>query len=179
MPSETVIREAVSAEDYEAFGRVVRAYVDWCRERYRREPWFVEMTFGYQSLERELEHLADSYGPPNGKTLLAFGGGDVQGGVAYRRLSDAICEMKRLFVLGEYAGRGIGRRLCEALIGEAAADGYSAMRLDTSRDMHEAIALYKSMGFVPCAPYVDYPERLKPMISFMERPLARARATAP
>lgn len=167
----SAIRQASSPADYAAFGALIREYVDWCRERYRDDPWLVEMAFGYQSLDRELEQLPTAYGPPNGRTLLAVDGEEVQGAVAYRRLTDEICEMKRMFVPNRFQGRGLGRRLCEALISTAQADGFSLMRLDTSRDMAEAIGLYRSAGFVPCAPYVDYPERLKPMILFMERPL--------
>lgn len=168
----TTIREAASKADYDAFGRVIRAYVEWCRERYKAMPWLVDAAFGYQALDEELKDLPAKYGPPEGRTFLAFEEGQVAGGVAYHRLSDGVCEMKRMFVFKEHAGRGIGRLLCRTLIDEASAAGFSTMRLDTSRDMREAIALYKSAGFVSCAPYIDYPERLKSMILFMELPLA-------
>lgn len=165
------IRQAVSSADYVAFGALIREYVEWCRERYRDDPWLVEMAFGYQSLDIELDKLPTAFGPPNGKTLLAIDGDEIQGAVAYRRLSDDVCEMKRMFVPSRFQGRALGRRLCDALIDQASADGFSLMRLDTSRDMAEAISLYRSAGFVACAPYVDYPDRLKPMILFMERSL--------
>jgi len=167
-----LIREAASQADYDAFGRVIRAYVEWCRERYSAMPWLVDLAFGYQALDQELTELAAKYGPPQGRILLAFEDGHLAGGVAYRRLSESICEMKRMFVFKEHAGRGIGRQLCRRLIAEAAAAGFSTMRLDTSRDMREAIALYRSAGFAACAPYIDYPERLKPMILFMELALS-------
>ncbi|MDZ4321962.1 MAG: hypothetical protein U1A07_24550, partial [Phenylobacterium sp.] len=58
------IRLADSGADYEGFGGVCRLYVDWCRERYRDMPWFVEEVFGYQSLDDELKVLALKYGQP-------------------------------------------------------------------------------------------------------------------
>ena len=167
-----VIREASSEADYAAFGTLVRQYVDWCRMRYRDDPGLIEAAFGYQDLDRELGRLAISYGPPNGKTLLAVGDqGEVRGGVAYRRLADGACEMKRMFVPEAFHGRGLGRQLAEALIARATADGFPEMKLDTAQGMTEAIAMYRALGFSPCAAYIDYPERMKPLILFMSRPL--------
>jgi GNAT superfamily N-acetyltransferase len=169
-----VIREAATHADYQAFGDIIRAYVDWCRERYKDDQWLIDMAFGYQALDQELEDLSAKYGPPAGKTLLAFDGDTALGGVAYRKLTDDISEMKRLYVLDAHAGRGVGRKLCQALTAQAKDDGYTLMRLDTSRDMTEALKLYASLGFTPCAPYIDYPERMRPMIVFLELPLTSA-----
>lgn len=165
------ISDAQSFEDYTAFGEVCRAYVAWCRERYRDIPWLVEEVFGYQALDAELTTLPAKYGPPNGRTLIARIDGRVVGGGAYRRLSGNICELKRLFVTNEARGLGLGRSLTEALFAAGRADGYTGMRLDTGRLMAEAIALYESLGFVRIAPYIAYPDRLMPHLIFMERPL--------
>jgi ribosomal protein S18 acetylase RimI-like enzyme len=35
--------------------------------------------------------------------------------------------------------------------------GYARMKLDTSSDMPAAIALYRRLGFTPCARYNDDP----------------------
>lgn len=162
------IRQAVSAPDFEAFGALIREYVDWCRARYSDQPWFFEAVFGYQALDRELEGLSSAYGPPRGKALLAVQEGQVWGAVAYRRLSGSVCEMKRMFVPARFHGKGLGRRLCQAIVDQARADGFSTMRLDTAKDFVEALGLYRSIGFADCAPYVDYPEPIKPMIVFLE-----------
>ena len=108
------------------------------------------MAFSLQSLDEELTNVAGAYGPPRGKTLLAFLDGAPCGAVAYRRLSDDVCEMKRMFVSGRVHGRGLGRMLCDAIVAQARTDGFVLMRLDTARAFTEAIGLYRSRGFKDC-----------------------------
>ena len=163
---------ATTPSDYAAFAELVRAYIDWCRARYHDDTWFVETVFGHQSLDDELTRLAERYGPPQGKTVLATCEGVVCGAGAYRRLADGSCEMKRLFVDPAFQGQGIGRRLGEALLQAAKDDGFTLMRLDTANRLTEAIRLYTAMGFTECAPYCTYPSELMPYLIFMELPLS-------
>lgn len=161
-----------SADDVAAFAALVTQYVDWCRARYATDhAWFVERVFGYQSLDAELAGLATAYTPPNGRVLLVRRGGEVCGGGAYRHRDDGLCEMKRVFVPDRFKGQGIGRTLCHALMDAARADGYRRMCLDTANLLTEAIALYHSLGFRECPPYIQYPPDLMPFIVFMERSL--------
>ncbi len=168
------IQEAASPLEVAAFGGLISEYVAWCRERYRDDPWFVEMTFNHQGLDAELLALHTLYAPPNGRMLIAEDSDEILGGVAYRHVDDDTCEMKRLFVRTTANGRGLGRKLCEALMQQAARDGYIRMRLDTMQDVVEAIGLYRTLGFTDCAPFVEYPERMQPMMLFMERDLGAA-----
>lgn len=170
MPDSIFI--ATTTSDYDAFAGLVRDYVGWCRVRYQDDAWFVDQVFSHQSLESELEDLSISYGPPNGKVLLATRDGQVCGGGAYHKLSYGICEMKRLFVPARFQGHGTGRRLCEAIIASAKDDGFQFMRLDTGNLLTEAIKMYQSIGFRLCAPYHEYPEKLMPYMVFMEMRLA-------
>ena len=165
---------ASTPTDYEAFAVLVSEYIGWCRSRYQHGAGFVEQVFGYQQLDQELRVLATAYGPPKGKTLLARCDDQIVGGGAYRRLPDGSCEMKRLYVSDRFKGRGIGRRLADALINAARSDGFRLMRLDTGNLLTEAINMYRKLGFRDCAPYCDYPEKLLPYLVFMELPLSNA-----
>lgn len=165
------IRLAEGAADYAAFAEVCRAYLDWCRARYREMPWFVEEVFGHQAFDAELEVLAAKYGPPAGRTMIAVADGRVVAGGAYHAMEDGVCELKRLYVTDGARGLGLGRKLSEALVASARADGFRLIRLDTAHLLVEAIAMYESMGFQRIAPYRDYPDRLMPYLVFMERPL--------
>lgn len=165
------IIEAGTAAHYAAFAGMVRDYVGWLRARYADDGAFLSAVFDHQSLDAELAALPEKYGPPRGRTLLAVADGTPVGCVAYRAMTDAACEMKRLFVGPAGQGRGLGRKLCEALFETARADGYKVMRLDTADRLAEAIALYRSLGFRDCPPFHDYPEPLARKILFMDRPL--------
>ena len=166
------ISTATTVSDYGAFAELVRELVDWYRTRYDHDKWFVDAACSHQSLDDELKTLPVVYGPPNGKALLAMSDGQVRGCVAYRKFTDGICEMKRLFVPERFQGNGTGRRLCEAIIAAAKDDGFELMRLDTGNLLTEAIGLYRSFGFQQCAAYNDYPNELMPYLIFMEMPLS-------
>lgn len=60
--------------------------------------------------------------------------------------------MKRLFVVAEERGAGVGRLLVDHLLEEARAAGYARMRLDTSHYQPPAQRLYESVGFVGSRP---------------------------
>jgi len=165
------IAQATTDDGYAAFGILVREYWQWLHARYADLPGFIDAVGGHQALDAELSSLRETYGPPAGKTLLAVREGEVSGGIAYRDLGDGACEMKRLFVPDQFQGRGTGRRLCQALVDAAAADGYRLMRLDTGYQNTEAITMYESLGFRECPPYHQYPAELMTHLRFMERRL--------
>ncbi len=66
-------------------------------------------------------------------------------------------EIRRLFVRDSARGTGLGRRLAEQLVVHAQAAEMSLLVLSTLPAMTEAQALYSSMGFELCTPYVDEP----------------------
>jgi ribosomal protein S18 acetylase RimI-like enzyme len=101
---------------------------------------------GFQNFEREMETL-DSY-----YELILVADRNA-GCVALRRIDDAVCEMKRLYVRPQFRGHDLGRRLANAIIDAARQRGYRRMRLDTLPAMSSAMRLYESLGFRDIAPY--------------------------
>lgn len=103
----------------------------------------------FQNFERELNNLSMEYGPPDGALLLAVHeeDGAVVGCVGARKLSEGVCEMKRLYVQPRCRGTGLGRKLALEIINAAKEIGYGSMRLDTLPSMKAAVPLYRSLGF--------------------------------
>jgi DNA-binding MarR family transcriptional regulator/GNAT superfamily N-acetyltransferase len=66
-------------------------------------------------------------------------------------------ELKRMWVASSARGLGVGRRLLSELEREAARHASRIVRLETNQSLTEAIALYRSSGYVEVAPFNDEP----------------------
>ena len=141
--------------------RIVRAQspdqIDEVRRLFREYERFLGVDLCFQSFEEELAGLPGQYGPPDGVLLMVMDSRQSAGCVALRKVEDGICEMKRLYLRPKYRGRGLGRRLAERIVSEAAALGYKVMRLDTLDKLKEAMGLYEVMGFRRREPYYGNP----------------------
>lgn len=111
----------------------------------------------FQHFDRDIDDLPGIYAPPEGRLFLAECDSEIAGCVGLKKLSESICEMKRLWVKPQFRGKKIGRMLAEKLIDEARSAGYIKMRLDTINTMTEAMTLYRSLGFEEIEAYYDNP----------------------
>jgi putative acetyltransferase len=170
-PVADEVRVATTPDDYASFATLIREYFDWMFARYGDLRGFIEAVGGHQGVDQELRDLPSQFGPPAGKTLIAWRGAEPVGCVAYKDLGDGTAEMKRLFVPDRFQGGGLGRRLSGAIVDQARADGFTTMKLDTGFLHEEAMGMYASMGFRPCDPYINYPPDLLPHLRFFERDL--------
>ena len=78
-------------------------------------------------------------------------------------------EIKRMMVLGEQRGRGLGRKLLEQLAMFGRMSGVRTLKLETGIHQLEAIGLYERFGFTRCEPFGDY--QADPLSLFMEKHL--------
>lgn len=126
------------------------------------------LDISYQGIEEELASLPSKYAPPRGRMIMAVTSEQPIGCAALRPIDEQVCELKRMFVLSQFRGQGIGKALAQKLIEDAQAIGYECMRLDTGNFLTAAIQLYELLGFQRIEPYNNVPEELRKIAIFME-----------
>jgi len=134
-----------------------KAHYQSARELFLQYAESLGFDLEFQGFSRELSELPGEYAAPAGCILLAEAAEGYSGCVALRQLKNNICEMKRLYVLQEFQGRGVGRVLASSVIEAARKKGYKRMRLDTIGSMKAAQRLYFSLGFNTIEAYCDNP----------------------
>jgi putative acetyltransferase len=103
---------------------------------------------------------AHMFEPPDGVFLVTRaddGRAVACGGVC--RFDTARAELKRMYVLPESRGSGLGRLLLEALEREARRLGYTGIVLETGDQQPEALGLYVAAGYGPIPCYGVYATR--------------------
>lgn len=123
-------------------------------EEYRE---MLGVDLGFQDYAGELAELPGKYAPPGGGLYLAFADGKPAGCGAFRRYTQEICELKRLFVRPGFRGAGIATRLISTILSQARAAGYQKIYLDTLGTLESAFCLYQRLGFQEIPPYYDNP----------------------
>jgi DNA-binding MarR family transcriptional regulator/GNAT superfamily N-acetyltransferase len=86
--------------------------------------------------------------PPAGQFFVAYLHGEPIGCGAVKHHADAPAEIKRMWIAATARGLGLGRRLLEKLEACALASGARVARIETSAVLTEALALYRSAGWV-------------------------------
>jgi putative acetyltransferase len=101
-----------------------------------------------------------------GETLLGVG--------ALRRLSADHGEVKSMHTAEAARRRGVGGAMLRHIVEEARRAGMARLSLETGSAPYfrPAVELYRSHGFVECAPFGDY--KLDPNSIFMSLDLAKA-----
>ena len=89
----------------------------------------------------------DDFTPPAGAFFVADDGSRLVGCAGWRRHGDD-AELKRMYTAKSVRGRGLGRRLLAAIEESARAAGCRRLILETGDKQPEAIALYRSAGYL-------------------------------
>jgi DNA-binding MarR family transcriptional regulator/GNAT superfamily N-acetyltransferase len=95
--------------------------------------------------------------PPSGLFALATLHGAPVGCGALKFHGRRPAELKRMWVAPSTRGLGLGRRLLAELEGLARDQGARTVRLETNRNLKEAIALYRAAGYREVPPFNDEP----------------------
>ncbi len=131
---------------------------------------FIRETDGPLGIDLEVEMAAGppaDLAPPSGALLLARVDGEPAGLGGIRHLDTQVAEVKSMYVVPAFRGRGLGRALLTELEEIAQRHNCRAARLDTSDYLTDAIGLYRAAGYTEV---LDYNGNPKASLWF-ERPL--------
>lgn len=82
------------------------------------------------------------------KNALVFYDDDIPVGIgAYKEYDADTVEMKRMYTLPEYRGKGIGKTILTELENWAKEEGYKTALLETGYKQLDAIGLYQKLGY--------------------------------
>jgi putative acetyltransferase len=98
----------------------------------------------------------------DGVTAVAMG--------ALRRHPGGMGEVKRMYTLPAYQGRGIGGRILGEIESLARREGLTSLVLETGSNFDAALRIYAREGFKSCGPVLDYLP--SPDTAFFEKTLS-------
>ena len=104
----------------------------------------------------DMDDVHETYFDNDGLFLVMTDEDRIIGTGAIRKLDDTTCELKRVWLLFEYHGKGLGYRIIQELLAFARQKGYGRVRLETDRDdQRRAYNLYTRLGFYEIPRYSD------------------------
>lgn len=119
----------------------------------------LEDSIAYYESRHELQDMDDiqkSYFENGGTFLAMFEDDKVICTGAIRKLEEDICELKRLWLLTDYHGQGLGYRMLIELLAIAREMGYKRIRLETDPEAQiRAVNFYKQIGFYEIPGYSE------------------------
>lgn len=115
-----------------------------------------EVIRNYDSMS-DIDDVRSHYLDNKGTFLVLVDDDKVVGSGGIRHLNDDICELKRMWLLKDYRGKGFGKKMAQMLLDFAKKAGYKKVRLDCGDEQKQAQAvnLYKQFGFYVIERYND------------------------
>lgn len=105
---------------------------------------------GFAIQDAEVRALSAAYSPPHAGFFVLEREEVVVGGAGYGPLAGGepgFCELRKMYLLPEARGTGMGKRLLLHILDQARTAGYRACYLETLTNMSRARALYRAVGF--------------------------------
>jgi len=103
----------------------------------------------FQNNEQDFLQLAQTYSSPESQIFLGLDEKQILGCAAFKRYTEDICEMKRVYVRPQARGLGLGASLVKQIVQQAREAGYKKICLDVLPEFESAYHLYQSLGFKP------------------------------
>lgn len=105
------------------------------------------------STDADIKDVESSYFRRGGMFyVLEVEGGSVIGAYGLYPMDERTCELRKMYLDKAQRGKGLGKLLLDDALSKARQLGFERMILETASVLKEAIALYKSYGFVEYNP---------------------------
>jgi putative acetyltransferase len=110
------------------------------------------LEFDADNTDADLTDIAGNYHELGGWfQVIESPSGSIVGCSGLFPLSAETVELRKMYLLPEARGQGLGKKLLGQSLAEARRLGYKRVILETNSVLKEAIALYQGFGFVPVA----------------------------
>ena len=127
----------------------------WCLEQY-----FGELDKRFEGGFDPSQSISANAGElilPAGVMLVAYLSSEPVGCGALKFHNDGIAELKRMWVSPSFRGRGMGKKLLQALEDSAREAGAKIIHLETNKSLVEAKELYRRAGYQEVKPFNSEP----------------------
>ena len=105
---------------------------------------------GGPTADIELDNMAEAYPGDDRQYFVIENGQRILGGAGFAPLrggTPATCELRKMYLISEARGQGLGRALLDHCLEQARAYGFKRCYLETTARMRSARALYTQVGF--------------------------------
>ena len=106
----------------------------------------VENKYPEINRDTDLDYIQEKY-KERGRFWLAIKDDKLIGTVAIEEMDKDTAKLKRMFVLPDFQGTGIGQKLFDTALSFAKEKGYKTIRLNTDKMMNRAHRFYEKNGF--------------------------------
>lgn len=100
-----------------------------------------------EATDKDLSDIKQYYIAKGGCFKVVEDGGSIVGSYGLFPLSQAICELRKMYLLPEYQGKGLGRLIMDDAIAEARKRQFRDIILETNSVLDKACRLYRRYGF--------------------------------
>ena len=102
--------------------------------------------------DRDLSDLEEYYFNKNGWFAVIEKENEIIGSYGIFNVNKKTCELRKMYLLNNYQGQGLGKLMMEDAFEKARELGYSEIILETNKLLDKAITLYGKYGFVQYKP---------------------------
>ena len=103
--------------------------------------------------DADIKDIESSYFNRGGRFyVLEVENGSIIGAYGLYPMDEQTCELRKMYLDKAHRGKGLGKLLLEDALSKARQFGFERMVLETASVLKEAIALYRSYGFIAYDP---------------------------